>query len=113
VRAVRAAVDARGHAVAASQELVLAADGVPARLHLVLEAGACYRAHAAGEPGPVTLRLVDEHGHEVARGRGARVASAGGPSGLCPRWSGSFGLEIGGPGGAAVTVLLERFDASP
>jgi len=63
-------------------------------LHLVLDAGRCYRVVAVAEQ-RVALELVDEHAHSLAS-RDGRVVRL---SGVCPRWSASFELraEVEGP----------------
>ncbi|MEC7525283.1 MAG: hypothetical protein VYE22_35700, partial [Myxococcota bacterium] len=69
--------------------------------HLVLEAGGCYRLTLVAD-GRVHATLRDEHGQAVADGGGARVRL--GP--VCPRWTGSFELEVTGATRAA--LLLSR-----
>lgn len=78
-----------------------------ARIHLVLERGLCYRVWV-GADGVLAAELVDEHGHEVARGE------AGWLTEVCPEWSGSFELVLA-PGAdarsAAVLVAARALDA--
>lgn len=64
----------------------------PDELHVVLDAGRCWRITVVADPSAaVTWR--DEHSHQVAAGEGAHVAL--GP--VCPRWSGSFVLSVEAP----------------
>ena len=94
---VQRAREAHGDALVAAR--VGGVDGA----HLVLEASRCYRLEILGD-GRVHASLHDEHGHLVADGGGARVRL--GP--LCPRWTGSFELEVTGATRAA--LLLSRAD---
>ncbi|HJL20126.1 MAG TPA: hypothetical protein RMH99_30955 [Sandaracinaceae bacterium LLY-WYZ-13_1] len=78
------------------------------RLHLVLEAGACYQLFVVASPAGVEARLVDEHDRPIAEAGPA--GWLGRPYRVCPRWSGSFGLELTPEGAtrATVTLLLAR-----
>ena len=58
------------------------------RLHLVLDAGRCYRIVGVADAS-VSLELVDEHSNTLATGRGRVVRFTP----ICPRWAGSFELR--------------------
>ncbi|MEZ4335347.1 MAG: hypothetical protein R3B82_01860 [Sandaracinaceae bacterium] len=76
-------------------------------MHLVLEAGRCYRVVAVGDVA-VDLELRDEHDQALAE-RAGRVVRF---EGVCPRWTSSFELRIrlDGPRGR---VALYEDEASP
>ena len=71
--------------------------GTEEPLHLVLEAGACYRFVALVDEGSIDVLLEDEHGLAVGRASGSSEARLGGEEGLCPRWTGSFALSVSVP----------------
>ena len=80
-------------------------------LTLVLESRQCYRVRVAAPGGALFGTLDDEHGHRLASARGEdRVDLL--VEGLCPRWTGSFALEVDGPG-ALRHARVELFRVQP